>query len=192
MFASGFVVLAYSPTHEGNFNGTGNIDARNVYVQSSDGKALYALYIDNHGGEPHGFRNLDIQLKTNLPAAKRFYKGPGPYQNYCKIGFPDDPTVSAKGNLDGKETVQYISQTINNQGAGKDIVLSLTDPRAVSLGSEYTIEVAEAHRITLDLGEAGLFPGNLKHYSSAAIGSRLKIRSDGKHWYVVNQVGTWK
>lgn len=192
MFASGFVILSYLSKHEGNFNGTGNIDARNVYVQSDDGKALYALYIDNHGDEPHGFRNIDVALKTNLPAEKRFYKGKGPYHGFCTATFPDKPTVNATDSLSGHQMAQYIGQTITNQAADKDITLALTDPLSVSLDSQYTIAVAEAHKITLSLGQAALFPGNLKTYSSSTVGSRLTIRSDGKHWYVVNQVGSWK
>ncbi|MCC6423917.1 MAG: right-handed parallel beta-helix repeat-containing protein [Phycisphaerales bacterium] len=192
MFGSGFVVLCYAPHHAGKFKWTGNIDARDVYVISDDDKPHYALYFENIIPDKSGIENLDIELKTNLPANKRFFKGLGPYRGYCKVNFADDPVVDAKGDISEAEMAGYIAQTITNRGADKDITLSLNDPRSGLLDSVYTIEVVEAHKITLDLGGMMLLPGNLKRYESGTPGSRLTIKSDGKRWHVLEQVGTWK
>jgi len=191
MFGSGFVVLCYAPHHAGKFKWTGNIDARDVYVISDDDKPHYALYFENIIPDKSGIENLDIELKTSLPANKRFFKGPGPYRGYCKVNFPDDPTVEAKADLAAAEMAGYIGQTITNTGADKDITLSLDDPKSILPDSTYTIEVTEAHKITLDLGQT-LVPGNAKRISSSTPGSRLKIKSDGKRWRIVEQIGIWK
>jgi hypothetical protein len=192
MFGSGFVVLCYTPHLAGRFKWTGNIDARDVYVISADDKPHYALYFENIIPDKSGIENLDIELKTNLPANKRFFKGPGPYQGYCKVGFPDDPHVDARMDVAGAEMAGYIGQTITNRGAEKDITLSLGESKANLLDSIFTIEVVEPHKITLDLGGTMLLPGNMKRYASSVPGSRLKIKSDGKRWQVLEQVGTWK
>jgi len=93
-FASGISLWNAVPQHAGKYKLTGNIDARNVTVESTDGKAMYALYINNELGEKSGFENLDIQLKTNLSDGKRFYKGAGPYFGYCNVAFNREPAMS--------------------------------------------------------------------------------------------------
>ncbi|HBG26920.1 MAG: hypothetical protein A2Y10_10575 [Planctomycetes bacterium GWF2_41_51] len=168
----------------------GNITARNVNIFSDDGKGAYALFIDNFAGENGGLKNLDIELKTNMPNDKRFYKGNGPFENYCKVNFSDNPVYAAKTSIDVNSIQLYNGQKITNHGASDDIVLSFTNPLAKSLDSEYTIEVASPHKITLKCGN--LLPGGADALWSQDIGSRIKIRSDGTNWHIVEQVGTWQ
>ncbi|HBG25650.1 MAG: hypothetical protein A2Y10_16050 [Planctomycetes bacterium GWF2_41_51] len=91
VFGSGFVLWCKVPYYKDKdrVKYTGNITARNVNVFSSDGKAHFALYMDNELGDKSGFKNIDIELKTNMPDEKRFYKGNGPFTGYFKINFSD-------------------------------------------------------------------------------------------------------
>lgn len=86
-FASGISIWNAVPQHEGKKKLAGNITARNIIVDSQDNKALYAIYINNELGDKSGFKDIDIEFKTNLPASKRLYKGLGPYFGYCDIRF---------------------------------------------------------------------------------------------------------
>lgn len=168
----------------------GNVVARNVNVCSNDGKAAYALFIDNFAGDNGGIKNLDIELKTNMPNDKRFYKGNGPFANYCRVNFSDDPVFAAKASIDANSMPLYIGQKITNEGATGNILLPFTNPLARSLDSEYAIEVVAPHKITLDCGK--LLPGGASSFWSEEVGSKIKIRSDGTNWHIAEQIGTWQ
>jgi hypothetical protein len=190
--ASGVAITNVVPHYKGKTKLTGNIDAQNVHVYSTDGKALYALYMESDLGAKGGFQRLDIDLKTNMPAAKRFYKGRGPFRDYCKVSFSDEPVVAVTQDIGDEEMAQYIGQKITNEGADQEVRLSLNDPRAVSLDSVFTFEVAASYKLTLDFGSAMLLPQASRYLSSAKPGSRLTIRSDGQRWYAVEQIGAWE
>jgi len=192
VFGNGFVVWSIVPQIKGRNKLTGSIDARNVYIHSTDGKALNALYIDNELGAKGGFQKLDIQLKTNMPSEKRFYKGNGPFHDYCRISFSDEPVVEITEDANDAQMAQYIGQKITNKGAEREVRLSLNDPRTVSLDSEYTFEVVAPFKMTLDMRSSMLLPYAVKQLSSATAGSRITIRSDGKAWHTTEQVGSWE
>jgi parallel beta-helix repeat protein len=187
---SGFAVWSHRP--EGSSRRlAGNITARNVSVVSTDGKAMHALCFYNDSNENGGFKNLDIELRTNLSGEKRFYKGEGTYAGFCKVRFSDGPVFDAVKDVGKDSMFSYIGQTITNHGATQDISLSLDHPRTSSFGSEYTIEVVAPHRMTLDFGTPLLLPGASTQCWSAEPGSRLVIRSDGKYWRILEQIGRW-
>ena len=190
-FASGISLWNVVPQPKGKRKLAGNIAARNVTVFSDDGKAAYALFINNELGDASGFRDLDLELKTNLPREKRVYKGAGPYFNYCKIDFPDQPIVNAAADLSAAQVAAFVSQTIANTEAKQDVRLPFTDSRSRSFGSVYTVEVRAPHKMILDFGGALLLPGKAASCWSQTVGSRLKIESDGKSWRVVEQIGDW-
>lgn len=100
VFGSGFVLWCKVPYYKDKerVKYAGNITARNVNVFSSDGKAHFALYMDNELGDKSGFKNIDIELKTNMPDEKRFYKGNGPFTGYFKINFSDTADAAAQIN----------------------------------------------------------------------------------------------
>jgi hypothetical protein len=193
VFGSGFVIWSVVPYHKDKkkVKLAGNIIAKNVNVSSTDGKAHYALYIDNELGETSGFKNLDIELKTDMANDKRLYKGNGPFLNYCKIKFSDNPVFEATGDINDNLMPAYNGQTITNKGAKKDILLTFNHPRAVSFDSEYMIEVVEPNKINLNFGEYHLFPGNISSCWSEDVGSKIRIKSDGKRWFLVEKTGTW-
>jgi hypothetical protein len=190
-FASGISLWNVVPQPKGARKLAGNITARNVTVWSDDGKAAYALFMNNELGETSGFANLDLELKTNLPNEKRAYKGAGPYFNYCRIRFPDEPVVNLSADLNAAQVASFVSQTMTNAKAQQDIRLPFTDAKANSFGSVYTIEVRAPHKMVLDFGDASLLPANVTSCWSQTVGSRLKIQSDGKSWRVVEQIGDW-
>jgi Right handed beta helix region len=190
-FGSGFSVIGLGSPYKGKTKLAGNIDARNVYVYSTDGKAHYALYMENYLGDKGGFQNIDIELKSNMPSQKRFYKGAGPYRNFCKIDFSDGPVVEVSDDVAGEEMALYIGQTITNASAENDITLSLSDPRSVALDSEYTFELVRPHIINIDVNGTQVVPGDAKRYWSDEVGGRLTIRSDGENWHIVEQIGSW-
>lgn len=92
-FASGFSLWNVVPQHAGKYKLAGNIKARNVTVESTDGKAAHALYIHNELGDKSGFINLDLQIKTNMEGERRFFKGDGPFLGYARIDFVGDETI---------------------------------------------------------------------------------------------------
>jgi hypothetical protein len=189
-YGSGFVVWMSAANRL-----AGNITARNVHVESTDGKALKALCLHHFSYEPNsGIENIDIELTTNLPNNKRMFKADsaGSFLGYCRVCFTDDPVYAAVGSISAVNVAKYIGQTITNQGAAGGITVYLTDPGAVSNGSEFTFVVKAAYRITLSMTGYPLLPGNKTSYYSSTIGDRLKIRSDGTNWYVVEQNGTWQ
>jgi hypothetical protein len=190
-FASGISLWNASPQHEGKKKIAGNFSARNVHVYSSDGKAAYAVYSNNERGAESGFQNVDIELKTDLPSEKRFFKGAGPFFNYFRVNFSDNPVVKATADIAAPQMAAYIGQTITNTGAEKDVTLALTDPMAASLDSVYTFEVDAAHKLTIDLGTPGLLPAGAPKCWSNQPGSRLKLRHDGHRWQILEQSGTW-
>lgn len=190
-FGSAFSIWNAVPHHKGQSKIAGNIDVRNMYVYSDDGKCNYALYTNNELGEKSGLQNLDIQLKTNLPPEKRFFKGPGPYLNFFHVHFPDNPVVNATEDVTAVAMAAYIGQKITNTAAAKDITLAVSDSRALSLDSEYTFEVTAARKLNVNFGDALLLPEGVKACWSDKVGSRLKVRSEGKAWFVVEQIGSW-
>lgn len=190
-FASGISLWNVVPQPNGKRKLAGNISARNVTVYSDDGKAAYALFMKNELGEASGFSNLDLELKTNLPNEKRAYKGVGPYFNFCKIDFSDEPIVNADADLSAAQVASFVSQKITNTDAKGDIRLSLSDLKTNSFGSIYTVEISASHKMVLEFGEAFLLPGSATACWSQTVGSRLKIKSDGKNWHIVEQTGDW-
>jgi hypothetical protein len=173
----------------------GNITARNVHVESTDGKAVKALCLHHFSATPNsGIENIDIELTTNMPNHKRMFKADsaGSFLGYCRVSFPDDPMYATTSSLSAADAAKYIGQTITNKGATYDITVFLTAPASVSKGSEFTFVVKSAYRITLNMTGYPLVPGNKTSYYSSTIGDRLKIRSDGTNWYIIEKIGTWQ
>jgi hypothetical protein len=171
----------------------GNIHASNVDVQSTDGKAKYALYFSNDatGGTTY-FRDIDIQMTTNMSNVKRLYKGAGLYSGYCTILFTDNPVYGSTVSISSANMFKYISQKLTNQGASVPVVFSVNSSQAASFDSVYSIDVLNANGITLNFSGYNLMPGNLSSYGSNQVGSHLKIRSDGVNWSIVESIGTWQ
>jgi hypothetical protein len=172
----------------------GNITARNVHVESTDGKAVKALCLHHFSGEPNsGIENIDIELTTNMPNHKRMFKADsaGSFLGYCRVYFPDDPVYATTSSLSAADAAKYIGQTITNKGATYDITVYLTDPMSVSNGSEFTFAIKAGYRITLRMTGYPLVPGNRTSYYSNTIGDRLKVRSDGTNWHIVEKIGNW-
>lgn len=187
-YASGLVVVNNQSNRI-----AGNITARNVHVESTDGKALKAVCLHNFSSQANsGIKNIDIEATTNMANNKRLYKTDGPYSNYCKVKFTDDPEYATTASLSTTEMAKYISQTITNEGASSNITLSINSGDAALLGNEFTFVVKAAYRITLTMTGIPLVPGSKTSYYSATVGSKLKIRSNGTNWYIVEQVGTWQ
>ncbi|HBG26924.1 MAG: hypothetical protein A2Y10_10595 [Planctomycetes bacterium GWF2_41_51] len=189
-YASGLVVLMMDDNRL-----AGNVTARNVHVESTDGKAIKALCLHHFSSQPNsGIENIDIELTTNMPSNKRFFKADSvdSFKGYCRVRFPDNPVYNATGNVSSTEAVKYIGQTITNQGAAGNITVVLTAPASVSNGSEFTFEVKSPYRITLAMSGYPLLPGNKTSYYSTTVGDRLKVRADGSNWYIVEQIGTWQ
>lgn len=187
-YGSGFVVYMGDQDRY-----AGNITARNVYVESRDGKAVNAVCLKNDSSKVNsGIENIDIEVKTNMANNKRMFKNEGPFYGYCNVRFADDPINAFTGNLIASEAEKYISQTITNKGAVNDITISLTSAKSVSRGSEITFVVQAAYRMTLDMTGFALLPGNKTSYYSNTTGSKLKVRSDGTNWYIIEQIGTWQ
>lgn len=189
-YASGLTVLMMDDSRY-----AGNVTARNVRVESTDGKAVKALCLHHFSSNPNsGIQNIDIELTTNMPNNKRFFKADSAasFVGYCKVLFPDNPVFNATTNVSSTEAVKYIGQTITNQGAAGNITVVLTAPGSVSNGSEFTFEVKSPYRITLSMTGYPLRPGNKTSYYSTTVGDRLKVRADGSNWYIVEQIGTWQ
>ena len=126
-----------------------------------------------------------------MPGNKRLYKGTGPYTGYFELSFPDKPIISCIHNMNADSVASYMGQSFNNDGSDQDITLEFNNSYAASLDSEYTICVTSEHRMTLDFGKGRLFPGNVNSCWSEEVGSRIKIKSDGENWYIMEKIGTW-
>lgn len=188
-YASGFVVLMMDDSRF-----AGNVTARNVHVESTDGKAVKALCLHHYSSQPNsGIKNIDIELTTNMPNNKRMFKADsaGSFAGYCNVSFPDDPVFATTGNLGSTEAVKYIGQTITNEGATGDITVVLTAPASVSNGSEFTFVVKANYKITLSMIGYPLIPGSKTSFYSNEIGDRLKIRADGTNWHIIEKIGSW-
>lgn len=173
---------------------SGNVHATNVDVQSTDGKAKYALYMSNDSTSPSttGFKDIDIQMTTNMSSAKRFFKNTGPYSGYCNIVFTDNPVYSSTTNITAANIYKYISQKLTNQSATSPVTFYFNGSLAASFDSTYSIDVLSSYGITLNFSGYNLMPGNLSTYTSTQQGAHLKVRSDGTNFYVVENIGTWQ
>lgn len=189
-FSSGFVV--WIDSSRSNL-WCGNIHASNVNVQSSDGKAEYALYLNNEAsGGTTTFRDIDIQMTTNMINAKRLYKGTGPYADYCTITFTDNPVYNSTASVSSGNMYKYISQRLTNQGASGPVTFNFNSASASSFDSTYLIDNLNGNGIILNFSGYNLMPGNRSTYSSSQQGSYLKIRADGVNYYIIESVGTWQ
>ncbi|OHB52424.1 MAG: hypothetical protein A2Y10_10580 [Planctomycetes bacterium GWF2_41_51] len=187
-YGSGFVVFMGDPNRL-----AGNITAKNVYVESRDGKALRALCLQSDNSKVNsGIENIDIELTTNLPNNKRMFKSEGPFHGYCNVRFPDEPVYATTKDISSTDAASFIHQTITNADALGDITIALTDPKTVTNGSIFTFVVKAAYRMTIDMTGFPLLPGDKSSYYSDTIGSKLKIKSDGTNWYIIEQIGTWQ
>jgi len=188
-YASGFVVLM---NDDNRFSG--NVTARNVHVESTDGKAVRALCLHHYSSQPNsGIKNIDIELTTNMPNNKRMFKADSAssFLGYCNVSFPDEPVFATTGNVSSIEAAKYIGQTITNEGATANITVVLTAPASVSNGSEFTFVVKSPYRITLSMVGYPLLPGNKTSYYLTTVGDRLRIRADGTNWRIIERIGSW-
>ncbi|HBG26922.1 MAG: hypothetical protein A2Y10_10585 [Planctomycetes bacterium GWF2_41_51] len=171
----------------------GNIMAKNVCVESTDDKALYAVCLKNDSSMANsGIENIDFEVTTNLPNDKRMFKNEGPFYGYCNVRFADEPVYDTTVSLNAAAAEKFIGQTITNKGAANDITISLTSAKSASKGSEFTFIVKAANGMTIDMTGFSLLPGNKTSYYSNITGSKLKIRSNGTNWFIVEQIGTWQ
>ncbi len=85
----------------------GNINARQVHLSSTDGKALFAVAVGNEG-KGEGVGNLDIELRTNMEDAKRFHQGKGPFYGYNRIAFADNPVAISLPTEEGERRLRHI------------------------------------------------------------------------------------
>ena len=171
----------------------GNIIARNINIESSDAKMLYALCLQRIGGLTNSYINdVDIEISTDVSNEKHFYKSGTTIQfsGVNKIKFIDYPIKATTSNLSTDNMRLYRNQKITNEGATGNLNFYLDDTQVVSTGTEYIIEVVANYSITLNFGATHtLLPDNRQTYTLSEVGTGIKIYSDGVHWFITERIG---